>query len=115
MAIGFSGISSTIMFMSILIAVIWVFVEVKRLKHKIIAIALIGLILFSYLSFFAVFNDNKADLKTPSGLFDASKIYFSWLTSVFSNLKTLTANAIHLDWKPDNDSIKNSRYRNRNT
>ncbi len=105
------GISSTIIFMSILIAVIWVLVEVKRLKHKVVAMALIGLIIFSYLSFFAVFNDNKADLKTPTGLLDASKIYFSWLTSVFDNLKTLTANAIHLDWKPDNDSLEKSRYR----
>ncbi len=102
------GISSTIIFMSVLIAVIWILVEVKRLKHKVVAMALIALIIFSYLSFFAVFNDKKADLKTPSGLLDASKLYFAWILSVFDNLKTLTANAIHLDWKPDED------YRSRN-
>lgn len=107
----FMGISSTIIFISILIAIIWVFVEVKRLKHKVMAMALIGLIIFSYLSFFAVFNDNKADLKTPSGLLEASKIYFSWLISIFENLKTLTANAIHLDWNPDKEQLQNSRYR----
>ncbi len=111
MSFSLFGISSTIIFLSLTIVVIWVLVEVKRLKHKIGAIALIALIIFSYLSFFAVFNSQKLDLKTPVGLADASKIYFSWLGSLFTNLKVLTANAIHLDWKPDNSTKVRSKYR----
>ena len=111
MAGNLFGISSTIIFLSLIIAVIWVLVEIKRLKHKVGAIALILLIVFSYLSFFAVFNTQKLDLKSPLGLADATKIYFSWLGSVFTNLKMLTANAIHLDWKPDNSTKVKSKYR----
>jgi len=105
MAFNFIGISSTIIFLSILIAVIWVFVEVKRLKHKVVAMILIALIIFSYLSFFAVFSSQEIDLKSPLGMVDATKIYFSWLGSIFTNLKMLTTNAIHLNWKPDNSTI----------
>ena len=111
MAVGLFGISSTIIFLSLTVALIWVVVEVKRLKHKVGAIVLIALIIFSYLSFFAVFNSQKLDLKSPLGLADASKIYFSWLGSIFTNLKMLTTNAIHLDWKPDNSTKVKSRYR----
>jgi hypothetical protein len=106
---GLFGISSTFIFLSVLIAVIWVFVEVKRLKHKIFAMVLIAFIIFSYFSFFAIFKSPDVDIKTPKGMFDATKIYYSWLVSLFTNLKTLTANAIHLDWKPDNSTkIKNT-------
>ncbi len=111
MALGLFGISSTIIFLSLIIAVIWIIVEVKRLKHKLGAIFLIVLIVFSYLSFFAVFNSQELDLKSPLGLVDASKIYFSWLGSVFTNLKMLTTNAIHLNWKPDNSTKVKSKYR----
>ena len=111
MASIFGGISSTLIFISALIVIIWVFVEVKRLKHKVVAMALIALIIFTYFSFFAVFNSQKLDLKSPLGLADATKIYFSWLGSVFTNLKMLTANAIHLNWKPDNSTKVKSKYR----
>ena len=41
----------TVFVVAILIIAIWVVVEMKRMRHKILAIFLIGLVLFSYLSF----------------------------------------------------------------
>jgi len=38
------------------------------------------------------------DLKTVPGLFKAVKIYFSWLGSVLGNMKSITTNAIKMDW-----------------
>lgn len=111
MAPGLFGISSTIILLSVIVVVIWVLVEAKRLKHKIVAIGLIVLIIFSYLSFFAVFNGQNLDLRSPIGLADATKIYFSWMGSIFTNLKMLTSNAIRLDWKPENNTKVGSKYR----
>ena len=108
MDVSLGSVSSTVVSLALIIAAIWIFLEVKRLKHKVIAIALIGLILFSYFSFSAVFKDG-ADFKTGKGIIDATKIYYSWLVSVFLNVKTLTANAVNLDWSPDNSTS------NRNT
>ena len=82
----------------ILIIAIWIIIEVKRLRHKVFAVFLIGLILFTYLSFTLVLKDSGVDLKSVSGLMEGGKLYFSWLGSIFSNFKTITSNAIRLDW-----------------
>jgi len=84
--------------MAALVGGIWVLVEIKRLKHKIFAIILIGLIIFSYLSASVIFKEQNIDFKSASSLMQASKIYFSWLGSVFSNLKHVTTNTIKMDW-----------------
>ncbi len=91
----------TFFIIAVLIAAIWVIIEIKRLKHKLFAILLISLILFSYLSFSAVLRNEEIDYTTISGFMSASKIYFSWLGSVFGNMKSITTYAIKQDW--DND------------
>ena len=62
------------------------------------ATLLIALILFGYFSFTISFKDRTVDLKTVEGLMSASKIYFSWLGSVFGNLKSITTYAVKKDW-----------------
>jgi len=97
-------IGTTLFVVAILIVAIWVVIEIKRFKHKIFAIFLIALILFTYFSFTAVIKKNPVDLKTVPGMIDASKLYFSWLGSVFGNLKSITINAIKMDWKSINQT-----------
>ena len=81
-----------------LILLIYVLVEVKRMRHKIFSIFLIGLILFSYFSASFIFADQDINFKTIPGVITASKLYFSWLGGVFGNLKQITAQAIGMDW-----------------
>ncbi|MEJ2268125.1 MAG: hypothetical protein P8X70_03550 [Nanoarchaeota archaeon] len=82
-----------------LIIVIWVLVELKRVRHKVFALFLIGLILFLYFSSSFVFQGEDINFKSIEGISKAGKLYFSWLGSVFSNLKTVTTQAIKMDWK----------------
>lgn len=63
------------------------------------AVFLIGLILFSYLSFAFVFKDNEIDFTSIEGIREAGGLYFAWLGTVFSNLKSITSNAIDMDWQ----------------
>lgn len=98
------AIGITVLVVGILIVVIYLLVEVKRLRHKMFAIFLIVMILFTYLSFAAVLNNKDIDYKSASGMATAGKLYFSWLGSIFGNFKTLTANAIGMDWKGDDSS-----------
>jgi hypothetical protein len=86
---------------SVLIIAIWLIIELKRFKHKIFAMALIGFILLGYLSFTFVFKDSDVDLKTIDGLITGSKMYGSWLGSTLVNFKSLTTNAIKMDWSSD--------------
>jgi len=99
-------IGVSLFIIAILIATVWIFIEVKRLKHKLFAIFLIGLILFSYISFTIVLKKESVDLKTISGLMDASKIYFSWLGSLFGNFKSITSYAVKQDWASNETTTK---------
>jgi len=88
----------------VLIIAIWIFVELKRLRHKIFAIFLILLIVFTYVSAAIIFKGKQIDFKTVPGVLEAGKIYFNWLLSVFGNLKTATTYAIKMDWG-NNESV----------
>ena len=88
----------TLLIVAVAIIAIYVLVELKRFRHKIFAIFLIGLILFVYLSAAYVLKGRSVDIRTVPGFIEATKIYFNWLLSAFGNLKTITANAIHMDW-----------------
>jgi len=91
-------IGTTLIIVLLIVAAIWIFVEVKRFKHKAVAVLLIILILFTYISFVATVKGKNIDFKSMDGIKQAGKLYLSWLGSVFGNVKTLTSNAIHMDW-----------------
>lgn len=93
------AVGVTLLVISVLIIAIWVVVELKRMRHKVFAIFLIGLILFSYLSFTIVLKGKDVDLTSFEGMKEAGTLYFSWLGTVFTNFKTITAKAIKMDWK----------------
>ncbi len=90
----------------ILIVVVWLLIELKRMRHKFFAIFLIILILLAYISFAVVFKDKEIDFKTVSGVINAGKIYFGWLSSVFGNLKTITTYAIKMNWGNESSASK---------
>ena len=95
----------TVLVIAVIVIVIWVFVELKRFKHKIFAMFLIALILFSYLGFMISIKGQDIDFKSVNGLKTAGQLYFVWLENLFGNFKTLTSHAIKLDWKGNNNTI----------
>ena len=105
------AIGGTLLIVLILVIVIWVLVEIKRFKHKTFAILLIILILFTYVSFVAVIKGKDLNLGSVDGLKKAGQLYVSWLGSVFQNLKSLTTNAIHMDWKVNETEIPKNKTR----
>ena len=96
----------TVTFLSIivLVAVVWILLETKKFKHKMLEFFIIFLILFTYFSFTFVLSGKNIDLSTLDGIGQAGSLYFSWLGSVFQNLKTITANAVHLNWSPQSSN-----------
>jgi hypothetical protein len=85
---------------------IWILIEFKRMRHKVFAMFLIFMILFSYVSVTYVFSNKEVDLNTLPGVVSAAKMYYSWLAGVFVNVKTITANAIRMDWGRNESSVK---------
>ncbi len=95
------GIAVVILIIAVLIAVIWVLAELRRFNHKFIAIFLIVLILVSYFGFVVTLKGKDIDYKSLDGLQNVAKLYFIWVGQIFKNFKSITANAIKLDWKGD--------------
>ncbi len=88
-----------IFIVAILIVAIWFLYGFKRVKHKILAIFLIILVLFSFFSFSAVFKDKDISINSISDLGNLAKIYFLWLGNIFGNVKSITADAVKMDWQ----------------
>jgi len=98
------AIGVTLLVIAVLLIAIWVIFEVKRFRHKLFAIFLIVLILFTYLSFTAVLKGKDVDIKTVLGLKEAGSLYVSWLGSIFGNLRSITTHAVDMDWKRVNET-----------
>ena len=96
----------TAIIVGVLVVAIWIFIEIKRMKHKLFAILLIALILFSYISFAVTIKGEDIDLMSVDGIMTASQLYFSWLGSVFVNLKSITTYAIGMDWQGNQTNEK---------
>lgn len=94
------GIETIILVVAILALIVVVFmgIEIKKIKRKLIAVFFICLILFTYFSIRAVFKGRDVDLKTIPGVMNAIRIYFSWFGGFFSNLKSVTTNIIKTNW-----------------
>lgn len=95
------ALSTTFIIMATLIVAIWLIIEVKRMKHKLFAIFLIGLIILAYLGFVITLSKQDIDYTSTSGLSYAGKIYFSWFSGIFSKMKSITGYAIGLDWSEE--------------
>src|SRR3989344_5300964 len=110
--IFYMGIAVTIIIIALIVALIWIFVELRRFKHKFFAILLIALILFSYFGFVVTLKGKDINYKSIDGLQNVAKFYFIWIGSVFKNFKTITANAIKMDWKSDASDINTKNTSN---
>ena len=83
-----------------------------HLKHRIYIIVIVIVLLFLLGTFSLVANNNSIDLKTSSGTIQAMRVYFVWLGQSFSNLKTLTANVIGMEWVPEGHNVTELDPRN---
>lgn len=88
----------TIVSIVLIVVAIWVALETKRFKHRIMGIMIIILILMTYFSFTIALSGHKVDLSTLQGVKAAGATYFAWLGGIFGNLRTITTNAINMNW-----------------
>ncbi len=104
-------VSATLILVIALIVAIWLLIEFKRFRHKIVAVFLILLIVFTYFSFVSVIKGKNLNLKTSEGMKEAGRLYFVWLGHAFKNVKVVTSNVINMDWK-GNESLNETPKEN---
>ena len=92
----FSG--TTLIIISLIIIIVWVLLEIKRFRHKIFLISFVVLMVFLYIGVITVLHNKQINVKSVSGVISFMKIYFSWLSSVVMNLKSISANVVQMNW-----------------
>ena len=91
-------LSLVLIIATVLVLMVWAVFGFKTTQNKIISFLLIGLIIFSFVSFNMAVGENVS-ISNFSDLKNVGKIYFSWLGNAVNNIKIITAQAIKLDWK----------------
>ena len=51
-----------------------------------------------------VYTVSDTEIKTTKELFNFGGVYFTWVSSAFQNVKSLTANVVEQDWSVDNST-----------
>lgn len=90
----------------LLLVGVFVVLRTVRIRHKLKWVLILLLGLFVYLTFMLSIAGENISLTSLAGVRRASGIYFSWLANAFDNLRTLTANAIKMDWNLNLDKVK---------
>jgi len=81
-----------------LVLILIIFLKVRTFQHKFYLTLIIVLVLFFYITGSRVIAQNNIDVNSFDGMVSATKVYFSWLGSIFTNTKALVGNAINMDW-----------------
>ena len=82
----------------LIIAGLWLFVEVRRSQKRFFVILAVALIVGTYFGFYVSIRGHDLDLSTFEGVKTAMGLYFSWLGHLAGNLGTITSNAVNMDW-----------------
>lgn len=100
--------AESIWFLFIIIILI-VFIVIKVVIKKQAIATKLALILFVGLMLTVgyVYTVSDMEIKSVNDVFSFSGVYFSWISSVFQNVKSLTGNAIDQDWSTKNSTKGN--------
>ena len=92
---------------SLAILIIFLLVKFRYVKHKLTWIIIIILVVIGYTGFFISTAGQNIDLNSVEGIQIAGKLYLGWLSNSFSNLKTISSDAVKLDWSANQSNIVN--------
>ena len=83
---------------AVLIVLAFIILKTNHFKHRTWVILLVLLALFLYISISLVNTKHDLNVSSTEGFFNSVKVYSGWLANGFQNLKTITGNAIKMDW-----------------
>ena len=93
------------MVIGVLVIIAVLALKVNHLRHRIWILALVFLALFLYTSAAIVYSENELRFNSMEGIFNSMKIYIGWLGNGFQNLKSLSGNAVDMDWANSNETF----------
>ncbi len=89
----------------VVLGLVVLFFKAHEVRHRFFAMAIILLVLFFLVTFASVALQPGVDFKTFEGVTSAGKVYLAWLGHAFGNVKSITGNAVALDWAPNATNV----------
>jgi len=86
----------------VLVVLAFAFLRIRHMKHKLFLIVFILILLFFYTTGSQVLSEQSINWKSVAGVEKGLRTYFAWLGGIFGNLRSITANAIKMDWVQKN-------------
>lgn len=106
------AIGTSVLVIFVVVMIIFVILEGGRISHKILALILIGMVIFGYFSLTNVIEEEEIDPSSVSGVAKLTKIYFSslfaWTGSAIDNIRYLTNKSVELNWSVDPEENESS-------
>ncbi len=93
-----------LLIIAILSVLLYIFISFKHLKQRYVAILIVTFLLFFYVSYSRVTEDKDVDYTSIAGLEKGARLYFTWLSQVFNNFRSITGNVIRMDWSNNETS-----------
>ena len=93
----------------VIILIVFLVLKVVMKKQAIATKLALFIFIALMLTIGYVYAGSDIKIKTAKDVFSFSSVYFSWVLSVFDNMKLLTANVIEKDWSVDNSTETRGR------
>lgn len=87
----------TILAIVIHIVAAWLILKIESVP-RLFSFVAIGILVFLTISFAMSISGERVDFTTPGGWVEAGGLYTNWMSTTFNNAKTMTMNAIKLDF-----------------
>lgn len=97
---------------SVIVVLVIMFIKAKAFRHKFFMITFLVVLLFIYITYSKVAAANSISINSLGDFFKAGKIYFSWLGNAVFNLKSLTSNAVKMNWNITNKTASSNIIEN---
>lgn len=89
----------------VLVIVIFMLIKADHVRNKTLWIFIIGAAIVLIIGFIISISGRNIDFNSVNGIKLAGQLYMGWLSNTFNNVKTLTGQAIKMDWR-GNENIK---------
>ena len=73
-------------------------------KSKIYFFGILILLTFVIITGAGIVKKNSLDITSFSGIAQFTKLYFVWIGHAIGNMKSLTGNAVNMEWIPTNST-----------
>lgn len=90
-------------------------VKFKYIKHKLVWVLIILFLGALYLGYVMSISKANIDWSSSDGVETAVKLYFGWFAHAFTNMKTITGDAINMDWAGSNSSKSTPSINSKNS